>query len=99
MKLLMVVVPEVAESDIRTILDEAGSPGWTEVRNLVGRGESGLRLGNQIWPGHNSAFLCAVQPELVDGVCRRLNDYRIRHQGPAGTFPIRLFSIPCEVLI
>ncbi|GIW08238.1 MAG: hypothetical protein KatS3mg060_3043 [Dehalococcoidia bacterium] len=99
-RLLMVVFPEAAEEDVRALLDQAGAPGWTEVRKLVGRGESGLRLGDRIWPGYNSAFLCAVPADVADQIVAALRDYLAAHSSPRGSaFAMRLFSLPCEVLI
>ncbi|MFN8535167.1 MAG: hypothetical protein U0556_16640 [Dehalococcoidia bacterium] len=99
-RLLMIVFPEAAEEEVRALLDRSGAPGWTEVRKLVGRGESGLRLGDRIWPGHNSAFLCAVPQHVADQIATSLRTYLAQHYTPRGvSFAMRLFSIPCEVLI
>jgi hypothetical protein len=99
-RLLLIIFPEAAEDEVRRLLDAAGAPGWTEVRRLVGRGESGLRLGNTIWPGNNAALFCAVPSDLADQIVVALREYLEQHITPHGAaFVLRVFSLPAEVLI
>ncbi|MCL6646780.1 MAG: hypothetical protein K6U89_00410 [Chloroflexi bacterium] len=99
-RLLLIIFSEAAEDEVRRLLDAAGAPGWTEVRRLIGRGESGLRLGNTIWPGNNAALFCAVPCELADRIASALREYLERHLTPHGAaFVLRVFSLSAEVLV
>ncbi|MCS7001368.1 MAG: hypothetical protein NZ518_00825 [Dehalococcoidia bacterium] len=100
MRLLMVVFPEAAETDVRQVIEQSGVPGWTQVRNLVGSGVSGPHLGTPIWPGHNAAFFTAVPDDVVGAVVTGLKAYVDAHQGAYGrAIPIRVFAMPCEQLM
>ena len=100
MKLLLLIFPEAFEEEVRPLLDRAEAPGWTEIRNLIGFGEYGLHLGNQVWPGKNSAFLCVADEAHIERLVAVVKEFRDRwHRDNGLDIQLRAFSLPAEVII
>jgi len=98
--MLLLIFPEAFEEEVRPLLDAAEAPGWTEIRNLVGNGASGLHLGTQVWPGKNSAFLCVADETHIERLTTIVKDFRQRwHRDNGLDIQMRAFSLPCEVII
>ncbi len=100
MKLVLIVFNFIYDEPIRAIIERLRIPGFTEVPNVFGTGESGKRFGTHAFPGHDTMLLTVVQehqvPTLLDEIAkfkRGLADRAKRHGG------IKAFVLPVEQAI
>lgn len=97
MKLVLVIFHEVYRDRIRQLLEALGVPGYTELRELGGRGETGRRYDTSVWPGRNAAVLTVVDAEVSDLVVKEVRAFKdglgARAGRPGG---VKIFVLPVE---
>jgi hypothetical protein len=101
MKMLMIIFKESLEEDIRELLKKNEVKAFTEMHDLTGMGEAGATLHSLSWPGFNNMVLAALpEPEAdkIIAVFREFRDRLIHKQGGA-KIPLRVFSLPCEMVV
>ena len=76
MKLLMVLVDSNHQEHVERILNEHDVPGYTELTNVLGKGDSGRKLGSRAFPGSNTLFFTAVDRDICETLCADLRDLR-----------------------
>ena len=76
MKLLIIIVDTDHSSEVRRLLDECGLPGYTEIPSVLGKGETGRKFGNRVFPGSSTLFLAAVEHECATRLPEELRKHR-----------------------
>ncbi|MDH3289665.1 MAG: hypothetical protein OEO20_05230 [Gemmatimonadota bacterium] len=70
MKLLLIFVDSDHARDVERLLDTHGVHGYSTFPNVLGKGQTGRKLGTRAFPGSSSLYFVA----LLDGDCRGLCD-------------------------
>jgi len=96
MKLLMILVDADDAPAIEAVLEDAGVPGYTELPTVLGKGETGRKLGTRAFPGSSTMLLAAVTAERAPTVIGELGDLRTR-LGPREGF--KVFSIDATAVL
>lgn len=65
MKLVMIIYDTGAEALVEEALDKTGATGWTRITDVIGKGRTGLRMGDPIFPGQNNVMFAAVEDEII----------------------------------
>jgi nitrogen regulatory protein PII len=101
MKMLMIVFRESIEEDIKGLLNKYHVKAFTEMRDVTGMGEAGAALHSFSWPALNNMILTALpDPEagtVIDALTA-FRDRQIQRQGGA-KIPLRVFALPCELVV
>jgi hypothetical protein len=96
MKLVMILVDADRAPDVERILEHRGLPGYTEIPQVLGKGETGRKLGTRAFPGAETLYFTVIPAADVDalaGDLRNLRDAR----GPAEG--LRVFTLDSEELL
>jgi PII-like signaling protein len=81
-KRLEIVIDAPFSGHVTGILDRHGLGGWTVLRGALGRGERGVRLGDEITGvSNNHVILSACPPERLDAVLASLRGVLARCGG------------------
>ena len=101
MKMIMIVFRESLEEDIRGLLSMNQVEAFTEMVDVVGKGEAGPAFHSLSWPGLNNMILVAlpeVQADRVVAALKKFHDQQVRNE--RGTkIPMRVFTLPCELVV
>jgi nitrogen regulatory protein PII len=101
MVMLMIVMKESLEEEVRELLRKHNVTGFTEVREVTGQGEAGATFHSLSWPGFNDLILAAMQEldaqQLIDALVE-FRDSAMEHQHGAKV-PLRVFSLPCALVV
>ena len=84
MKLLMIVVDSNHQKDVEEILDRHQVPGFSELTNVLGKGETGRKLGSRAFPGSSTLYFTVVGPNLCEPLCsdlKALNEKAGKEEG------------------
>jgi hypothetical protein len=84
MRLLMIVVDSNHRDDVEEILDRHNVPGFSELPNVLGKGETGRKLGSRAFPGSSTLYFTVVEPGLCEPLCgelRALNERAGKEEG------------------
>ena len=68
MKLVMIMVDSNHQEDVEKILDANGVAGYTELPNVLGKGQSGRKFGNRAFPGSNTLYFTVVGGEAYEAL-------------------------------
>lgn len=101
MRMLMIVFRESLEEDVRRILDKHHVAAFTEMLDVVGKGEAGAAFHSLSWPGLNNMILVALPEAQADEVVTALkafHDSQVRKEAGA-KIPMRVFTLPCEMVV
>jgi len=72
MKLLMIMVDADRREDVEGLLDRYEVSGYSEVPNVLGKGESGRKLGSRAFPGSSTLYFTVVPRETYEALCGEL---------------------------
>lgn len=72
MKLLMIMVDADRREDVEKLLDRYEVSGHTEIPNVLGKGESGRKLGSRAFPGSSTLFFTVVPRDTYEALCGEL---------------------------
>jgi hypothetical protein len=75
-KLLFVVFDEGIRPDVMELLEEQGIQHFTRWSNAEGRGETGPRHGDPVWPGLNDVLMVALDEAQVQPLVEALHVMR-----------------------
>lgn len=64
----MILVDSNHQEDVEEILNRHDISGYTEVPDVLGKGNSGRKFGNRAFPGSNNLYFTAVD----HGICKTL---------------------------
>lgn len=84
MKLLMIVVDANHQEDVEEILDRHQVPGFSELPNVLGKGETGRKLGSRAFPGSSTLYFTVIDPSICKSLCgelQALNDKIGKEEG------------------
>lgn len=65
MKLLMIVVDTACREELEVLFKKVGVAGYTEIPQVHGVGESGIRMGSGAFPKTSSLFFTIIAAEKV----------------------------------
>ena len=65
MKMLMIVVDTQCREELEVLFKRVGVSGYTEIPEVHGVGESGIRMGSSAHPETSSLFLTVVAADKV----------------------------------
>jgi hypothetical protein len=99
--MLMIVFRESLEEDIRRILDKHHVTAFTEMLDVVGKGEAGAAFHSLSWPGFNNMILVALPQAQADEVVSALKTFHDKQmeQESGAKVPMRVFTLPCEMVV
>lgn len=91
-EMVLVIFNSSIEDEMSEALREAGMTCYTKIPGVQGAGAcSEPRLDCHVWPGTNTMYLIAIEPEKKDAVCdaiRRIQDQHREEGVKAFIFPI-----------
>lgn len=94
LRLVMAVVDQALEPDVRDVFRELGIQHYTSWTNVRGSGETGIKRGTPVYPGLNTIFLVVFEEERVRAFVERMHEVR-------DSFPLRpgmkIIVIPAEM--
>jgi nitrogen regulatory protein PII len=100
MKCVLIVFNFIYDEPVRAILDRLKIPGFTEVHQVFGTGESGKRFGTHTFPGHDSMLFTVIADEEVPSLMEALREFK---QGLADRSKrrggIKAFVLPVEQMV
>lgn len=96
MKLVMLVYDTGAEALVEEALAKVGANGWTRITDVVGKGRTGVRMGDPIFPGTNNMMIAVVEDDQVPALHAELAaipDEFLKQ------LPFRVFVSDCQTLV
>ena len=96
MKLLMILVDSNHQKDVEQILEAHQASGYTEVPNVLGKGESGRKEGTRAFPGSSNLYFTAVDGDICETLCADLKALHDR-AGPAEG--LKAFILDAELVV
>ena len=96
MKLLMIVVDANHHEDVEKILDKHQVPGFSELPNVLGKGQTGRKLGSRAFPGSSTLYFTAVDGDLCHPLCDDLKALSEKAGKDEGLFA---FTLDAEAVI
>lgn len=101
MKMLMMIFKESLEEEIQDLLSKHHVSAFTQMNDVTGMGEGGASMHSLSFPGFNNMILAGLPDPEADKVVNALKAYRerlIQKQGNT-KIPLRVFSLPCEMVV
>jgi hypothetical protein len=86
MRLLMIVVDSNHQADVEKILDAHDVPGYSELPNVLGKGQTGLKQGTRAFPGSSTLYFTAVDGDICHTLCADLKALNERAGKDEGLF-------------
>ena len=96
MRLLMIVVDSNHKRDVEKIMEEHDVPGFTEIPNVLGKGQTGRKFGSRAFPGSSALYFTAVHGDICKTLCRDLEELNERAGKEEGLF---VFALEAETVI
>ncbi len=96
MKMALIIYDTGAESLVEGALERIGANAWTRVTDVIGKGRTGLRMGDPVFPGNNDMMFCAIEDDQVEPLRREMEtipDEFIK------TLAFRVFISDVQILI
>ncbi len=84
MKLLMILVDTNHQNAVEEILDRHQVQGFSELPDVLGRGETGRKLGSRAFPGSSTLYFTVIDPSICASLCgelQALNDEIGKEEG------------------
>lgn len=75
MKMLMIIVESSCKEELEVLLNKNEVVGYTEIPQVHGLGETGLRLGSRAFPKTSSIVFTVVPKEKMDKVFEDIRCY------------------------
>ena len=82
----MIVVDSNHQADVEKILDSHAVPGYSELPNVLGKGETGKKQGSRAFPGSSTLYFTAVDGEICRTLCADLKALNERAGKDEGLF-------------
>jgi nitrogen regulatory protein PII len=79
MKLIVILVDAARADDVQRLLDARDLPGFTQIPNVLGKGETGRKLGTRAFPGSSNLFFTAVPASKVEPLLAELRHLKNAH--------------------
>ncbi len=94
--MMMIFVDADHASDIESLLDECELSGYTQFPTVLGKGRSGKKFGNRVFPGSSTMYLVIVDDHCRVPLMERLKTLREnegRHEG------LKVYATPTEEIV
>ncbi|MBF0407368.1 MAG: hypothetical protein HQM10_08440 [Candidatus Riflebacteria bacterium] len=96
MEMLVIVCSSTLQDMMNDFLEKSGITSYTRVPEVIGAGLcGGKRLNDEIWPGVNTLYLIALQPDKAAGIKNWAREYR-REEIREG---LKVFSLNVQEII
>ena len=92
----MIVVDSSHKTDVEKILEDHDVPGFTELPNVLGKGQTGRKAGSRAFPGSSTLYFTAVDEDICKTLCRDLKELNERAGKEEGLFA---FALQAETVI
>ena len=96
MKLVMMLVDADRAPDVERVLEQRDLPGYTEIPQVLGKGQTGRKLGTRAFPGATTLYFTVIPAAHVGGLFEALRQLRDA-RGPAEG--LRVFTLDTEELL
>lgn len=100
MKMLVITYNHLLDEQIKKLLQDNHTKGYSEIPRVYGSGEVGVVEDSRHAPGYNSCIFAAIPDEQVPSLLAAMVELKEEHQRQYKR-PIQLhaFSYPCEQLL
>jgi len=95
-RMMVIFVDASHADDVAEILEACEVIGYSEVQGILGKGDTGRKLGNRAFPGSSTCFMAAMSDECAVDLTRRLEALRDAKGAEEG---LKLYSVGAEELI
>ncbi len=96
MRMIIAVGSEELLPKVQEILEEHQSEGYTEIRELVGAGATGKKMGTRAMPGTVGMILSVVPKERMEPIVEALRELCNTCYPSEG---LRVFVLPAEQVL
>lgn len=99
MKLALLVFNFIHDDGIRSLLQSLNVPGFTEIPQVYGTGESGKRFGTHAFPGHDTLIFSVLADNQAETLADALERIKARlgdRRKPGG---VKLFVMNIERVV
>jgi hypothetical protein len=96
MKLLMILVDSNHQDDVERILEAHEVSGYSELPNVLGKGESGRKLGSRAFPGSSTLYFTAIPRDMCETLCGDLKALREKAGREEG---LKVFTLDAEMIL
>lgn len=96
MKMVMIICPASREEEITALIAEHDIHAYSVIRDVVGAGKTGIKMGTHIWPGKSILIFAAVESmksEELSAALKRCEQDLLPGEG------FRAFIMPVESMI
>ena len=96
MKMVMVVCPAGRQEEFRKSIEEHGIRAYTEIRHVIGEGETRKEFGSRIWPSESAIIFIVIEDDM------RAEIERVIKECQAKLYPaeaMRAFVMPVENML
>jgi hypothetical protein len=94
--MMIIFVDASRADDVREILEACDPLGYSEVQGVLGKGDTGRKLGSRAFPGSSTCFMAAMNDQCAADLTRRLKALRDAQGSEEG---LKLYSVGAEELI
>ena len=95
MRLLIVVYDQGMDETLMERLEAVGVHHWTKTFDAHGEGNTGRKLGDQVWPGSNNLLYLQLEEDRVAEVVAAIRDLQAGYRLQPG---ITLWNLPVELM-
>jgi hypothetical protein len=96
MKVLLIFVDADHARDVEQLLDASALPGYTRFPDVLGKGETGRKLGSRAFPGSSALFFVALPDGRCAGLCDALEALRTARGPEEG---LRAFVVEADQVL
>ena len=75
MKLLMIIVESAYKEELEVLLNRRKVVGYTEIPQVHGVGESGVRMGSRAFPDTSSIIFTVMPSDQVEALTEDIHNY------------------------
>lgn len=92
MKLLVIICDTALEGEITEILEKKNL-NYSKFHNVLGKGRTGKKENNPIWPGINMMFYILVSEEIIPEIVKNIKEVQKSYRKTPGC---KIFSVNAE---
>lgn len=96
MKMIIIVCPEGRHEDLRKAIESHGLHAYTELRHVIGAGETGKKLSSHIWPGESVIFFLVIENRQKPAILEIVRQCQAKLYPSEG---MRAFVVPVEEIL
>ena len=96
MKAIIIIYDQELQNEVDFILRSSQIQYFSRFDGVKGQGDSGLKLGDAVGPGLNSAYWIVLQDDQTKTVIRDLKDFKNHKLKNKG---VQIFVLPVEEMI